>query len=146
MKTVIVRLEHTGPVAVDDFVKAPSGKLVQVCRATVASDSSTEPIAIFVPAHFDEPLGAIDTLAALTAAESAGTVGVLLRAYAEGRAMVEASPVHETRALVIAAAVAVMRVGWGWDESAAIVVGVNAVSITVEPRFEGTVWIVSMAT
>jgi hypothetical protein len=77
MSTVIVRLEHTRAVTTANFATVPSGKRVQVCRATVETGSSTERIAIFIRSHVDEPLGAIDTLSALTAAEAAGTVGVL---------------------------------------------------------------------
>jgi len=147
MSAATVRLTRTAdPLGPDDFVAHPSGRLLQVCRATVGMADATQRVALVLPADADAAAIMLDSLGAILAEESVGTIVALLRETGEGWATVEVSRQHETRSLSVAAAAAVMQASWGWDESRTIVVAVNGIPIAVEPRFTGESWTVGVAT
>ena len=133
MSTTTVRLSRTGPPGTHDFVAHPSGQL-QVCRATVATGDRIEHFTLFLPADTQAAPIAFDSLPAVSE-EVADSVDVLVRETGGGRAIVEVSQDHESRAVPVASAVAVMRASWGWDETPTIVVTVNDAPVAVAPRF-----------
>jgi hypothetical protein len=80
------------------------------------------------------------SLDAAIAAEPAGTIGVLVRDGGEGQIAVEVGRDQELRVFPIAAATAVMRASWGWEESRTVHVSVNAIRQAIAPRYTRDGW------
>ena len=129
----------TTPLGPDDFVDQPSGRML-ACRATVASPDGLARITLFMATDGDRSPSTLDSLPPLMVAEPAGTIGALVRETAEGRATVEVNREDEPNSRSVAAAVAVMRASWGWDESPAIIVTVNSAALTIAPQFTSDGW------
>jgi hypothetical protein len=141
LATAAVHLERTtGPLELDDFVAHPSGRLLQVCRATVGTAEFMGQFAVVLATDADAASITLDSLVAMMTGETADTIAVLVRESAKGRATVEVERARESCAFPIAAAVAVMLASWAWDESPTIVVTVNATPVAIAPRFAGDGW------
>jgi hypothetical protein len=60
----------------------------------------------------------------------------------EGWAQVITEPDEEFKPFNLAAAIGVIKVSCGWDESLPIVIEINGAEIRVWPRFDGQLWVV----
>jgi len=138
MSVFTVRLLRTVPLGPEDFVTLPSGEVLQICRAAVDTADGVKSITLFL-ASDAAPL-TLNSLVTVLAAEASGTIGALVRTEADGRATVELAREHGAHTPAVAAATAVMRASWAWDESPTIIVTVNGATIPVAPRFTDDGW------
>jgi hypothetical protein len=127
-----VDLFSAGPPGAPELVEHHAGQHLLVCRATVQQAEMVDRIVLFMPSPGSEVT--LASLAAAIAAEPAGTIGVLVRDGGEGQIAVEIRRDQEPRAFPIAAATAVMRASWGWEESRTVHVSVNAIPQAIAPR------------
>ena len=118
MKRVRVHLPRQGPVTPEDFVAFSRGERVQFCDAFI--DGGQAPLAarLFLPQPAQPPF----TVDELPVTETA--LPVLVR-DSEPSVVALAPSSDAGRSAEIAAAVAVMRASWAWDERAELPVTVN---------------------
>jgi hypothetical protein len=140
VRTAAVRLATIGPLGADDFATDAAGRTFQVCRAAVQTPEGEIRVALHWPVAADPTSSSLASLTELTSRNSPGIIAALVRESAEGRVTAEVDQTDEVHAPAVAAAAAIMRVSWAWDESATIAVAVNGKCIPLAPRFNGEVW------
>ena len=134
MRTATVKLARPGDVV------AHAGRDLLVCRALVREPDGDTAVALYMLANGLAGALTLEALAGLTAHEPLGTRVAFVRDDVDGPVTVEAEPAAAVGAFPVAAAAAVMRASWAWDESQELLVVVNGVQITIAPRFNGEVW------
>lgn len=127
MTSVRVHLPGQGPATENDFVAFSRGERVQVCDAFIEGHGSPRAVRLFLPQPGQPPF----TVADLPPVE--GAVPVLVQA-SEPAVVALSRTSDRERALEIAAAVAVMRAAWAWDERPELAVIVNGASLLAAPH------------
>ena len=140
MSTATVDLARMGPLGADDFVACANGTRLQVCRATVQSAQGAQRITLILLPSDDNSSPMFASYREVAAEEPPGTIPALVTHGLEEQSTVTIDPVHEPYACPIAAAVAVMRASWGWDESPSMRINVNGRRIAVVPHYSGAAW------
>jgi hypothetical protein len=140
MFTATVELARVGPLSAEDFVAYGSGARLQMCRATVHTAQGEHRIALvlLLPEH-ESPL-VRPSIEELVSVESAGTIPALVAGGSCEQSLVTIGLEHEEHAPLVAAAVAVMRASWGWEETTPMRIRVNDRPMVVAPRYAGTTW------
>jgi len=72
-----------------------------------------------------------------------GSVIALITSDAVGEVNVISTPRSNEHDFSIAAAVAVFKASWGWDECDSILVRINGALLRIRARYDGSSWIVS---
>lgn len=136
-----VELEWSGSLGTRSWIELDNrGNGMLVCRAAVGPGNV--PRLVLGSANGEWPRDVLwDALDRALLVDEPGAVGALLVDYGEGFAVLVGRPSLEHFAAQVAAAAAVMRVSWGWDESSSILVRIDDRPWRVWPRFKQGVWI-----
>jgi hypothetical protein len=78
----------------------------------------------------------------MLASENPQSVIALIVREFDGSATVLSEP-ESYEPFPVAAAVAVFKASWGWEEASPLLVNVNGAEIAVRARFNGDTWVVS---
>jgi hypothetical protein len=127
-------------VGAEDFIAYANGTRHQVCRATVRSARDAQRILLILLSQEGESSQPLASLTELAASEPPGAISAFVAHGLEDRSIVTVDPVHVAHSSQIAAAVAVMRASWAWDQSPAMRISVNGRRFAVVPRYSGTTW------
>ena len=135
-----VTLAWSGSLSANDFVSVDRGQYLQVCRARVESSGRTERLLLGLATDSSSIVALKTALTRALALEAPATQAVLVTDSQEGSAVAAIEGESEWLPLPVAAAVAVMRACWGWDESPTINVCVNGQTWESSPRYNGDQW------
>ena len=132
-----VILERSGePMSEEDFLEIAPEQYLQICQAQVTVEGVMRIYRLLGAEHIwkDSHLRslALDLIDEHSDAESA-----LIVESQQGNAVVYINKRLEPKIVEIAAAVAVMKASWGWDESPFFVVEINNYRCLVWTRFNG---------
>jgi hypothetical protein len=145
MNTATVQLKRTGPLTTEDFVAFASGARLQVCRAIVQSAGISHRVTLLLLPSAEADAPGSGPPGQPAADEPTGTITALVAQTEQAQSTVTIDSAHEKFASSVAAAVAVMRASWGWEETPQMCIHVNGTRIVVEPRYSGTTWEATIA-
>ncbi len=139
MSKVIVTINNTFEEY--DLIPIGADHWAQLLRVSVSAEGKKEEFSIFNT--WPHPLSQTlcETLSNRVRKSTAKEVIGFFVSDREGWAHIETDGC-EVSLFGLAAAVAVIKASWGWDESPSIVVKVNDVEVRVLPRFDGNNWVV----
>lgn len=123
-----------------DLIPIDADRWAQLLRVSVSAGGNKDEFLIFHTLPYLLSQTTRETLSSSVRKPKAKEVISFFVSEREGWAHIETIDC-DLNVFSLAAAVAVIKVSWGWDESHSIVVKVNDVEVQVSPQFDGNNWV-----